>query len=1762
WTTGSGTSFELAEGTYTGVQVRSTDVAGNVSAPAALGPVTIDVTIISPTIELASDTGGSGTDGVTSDGTVTVGGLEPGATFEYSTDGGTTWTAGSGGSFELAEGTYTDVQVRSIDGAGNVSTPAALGPVTVDTSVAALSASLATDSGASPSDRVTNDATIVIGNLEAGATWQYSLDGGTTWATGTGTSFELVDGVYTGVQVRQTDLAGNVSTATTLAPFTIDTAIVPLSAVLVNDTGASGSDGVTSDGTILVGDLEPGATWQYSTDGGVTWVAGTGNSFALAEGVYTDVQVRQTDVAGNVSTPFSLGAVTVDNTVPGPLTIALVNDTGISGSDQITSDGRVTVGGLEDDASFEYSLDGGVTWQVGTGDGFTLAEGTYADVRVRQIDLAGNGGGDASLGATRVDASAATPAVALVADTGASGSDGVTNNGAVAVSGLEAGARFEYSLNGGTTWLAGSGTGFTLAAGTYTGVQVRQIDVAGNVSAVAQLGTVTVDTTVSAPTLALAADTGTSPTDLVTSDGTVVVGALEAGASWEYSIDGGTTWLAGTGTSFELTDGTYASVQVRQTDVAGNVSTTTSLGPIVVETMAGDLTVSLENDTGASAADGVTNDGTVLVGAIEAGATFQYSLDGGATWQAGTGSSFELAPGTYTDVQVRQVDGAGNIGAATSLGRVTVDTTLPGALTPTLANDTGVSGSDRITSNGAVTVGGIEPGARFEYSTNGGVTWQAGTGNGFTLTPGTYTDVQVRQTDLAGNLGPATSLGAVTVDVTVAPLTVALVADTGVSGTDRITSDATVAIGNLEAGATWQYSLNGGASWVSGTGGSFELADGTYANVQVRQIDRAGNVSSATALAPVTVDTTIVAPTIGLVADTGTSPTDRVTNDATVTVGGIEAGATWQYSLNGGATWLAGSGGSFELPEGVNASVQVRQTDLAGNVSAVAVLAPVTVDTIIAAPTLGLVTDTGTSATDRITSDGTVVIGNLEAGATWQYSTNGGTTWINGTGTSFELAEGTYSNVQVRQTDRAGNVSAVTSIGAVTIDFPDAVNDVASLNMGAQTSVTRPSATDGSVTVVGLLESDIGADETTTITVPTDRTGSVRIEVSQAALVAVADAFRLDVIDAQGNVVYSAVTQNSLVGDVAGLNVLGLTGDNRLVAIVEGLPPGDYRVVVRNDESTLARLLDTDGGGVSLTELGQAGVVLGPQNQTLVLDAVEQALGGGVLGATARGLLSTTLGLTTNLGVGGLVGILTTLLSNPLIGAPQLLNSVLGAVSNTLLSNTLTLLQSTSVTTQVTEYEYANETLSGNAILGNAAGGRDDLGGGAVITQITNSDGTTIGLPGSGTISIAGEYGVLTISSSGAYSYEAYGNPNSVGRSDVFTYTLSDGVVSDTATITIGLQGTAVSAGDDVASAAVRWVNAANNEFFNASGTIVGVVLPTTYDSARFVIGNNQAVTGSATIVSTATVAGNGTLLVQELVGTTWTTVRSVNYTVLAGVLGEVARIDLSTLGLDAGTYRVQATLRGVLSAVTVNTDVNVTYLDQFVHNGSTNATGNILTNDHPGSLLTELEVYNRATGTYRDVDIGNPVTVNGLYGALTLNADGSYVYRPFDTLPYFNTPRVDSFDYHLVHPSGQVAEGTLDVTVRPNGAGVTSTFQASAFSAETGGLETDSVHIDSLLATASADEHAAPTARSAPEPTGITVYDMFEGQGTLESVLDNYLKTSQSHEDHGTSAVPNPANDASDTSIAAVPEADPLGYLVLHPNDPNADQWHNQSLI
>ena len=99
--------------------------------------------------------------------------------------------------------------------------------------------------------------------------------------------------------------------------------------------------------------------------------------------------------------------------------------------------------------------------------------------------------------------------------------------------------------------------------------------------------------------------------------------------------------------------------------------------------------------------------------------------------------------------------------------------------------------------------------------------------------------------------------------------------------------------------------------------------------------DQSGNESNQSPALTVTVDTT--APNTGSIAltvDDGISSSDGISSNGSITVSGLESGATWEYSTNSGSSWSVGTGTTFTLSVGSYGSgtIKVRQTDAAGNI--------------------------------------------------------------------------------------------------------------------------------------------------------------------------------------------------------------------------------------------------------------------------------------------------------------------------------------------------------------------------------------------------------------------------------------------------------------------------------------------------------------------------------------------------------------------------------------------------------------------------------------------------------------------------------------------------------------------------------------------------------------------------------------------------------------------------------------------------------------
>ncbi|MBJ8457495.1 hypothetical protein I6M90_15665, partial [Acinetobacter bereziniae] len=562
---------------------------------------------------------------------------------------------------------------------------------TVDTTIA-IPGIVINDTGISNTDNVTYDRKMTVTNLETGATWQYSLDGGATWTTGTGNTFNAnTNTTYNSgqIQVRQTDIAGNTATGSNSATIVIDTTLTVPTLALAHDTGAGSNDGITRDGTVSVTNFDPDTVrWSYSINSGTTWITGAGSSFVVPEGVYPQGQIRVKveNLAGIESQAAYSGQVVVDQTVSTP--IISINDTGISNTDNVTYDRTITVSNLDSDATWQYSLNGGVTWTTGTGNTFNANTNTTynpGQIQVRQTDIAGNTATGSNSATIVIDTTLTVPTLALTNDTGAGSNDGITSDGTVNVTNFDPDTvRWSYSINGGTTWITGTGSSFVVPAGTYPQGQIRVKveNLAGIESQTAYSGQVVVDQTVSTPIISIN-DTGISNSDNVTSDRTIKVSNLDSDATWQYSLNGGMTWTTGTGNTFNANiNTTYnpGQIQVRQTDVAGNTATGSNSATVVIDSTpptASATITGMTSDTGIPN-DWITTDRTLTIngsisGTLAVGEIIQISKDGGNTWITATvsGNTWSavdpsILPFGNVTYQTRVVDSAGNIGLTTN----------------------------------------------------------------------------------------------------------------------------------------------------------------------------------------------------------------------------------------------------------------------------------------------------------------------------------------------------------------------------------------------------------------------------------------------------------------------------------------------------------------------------------------------------------------------------------------------------------------------------------------------------------------------------------------------------------------------------------------------------------------------------------------------------------------------------------------------------------------------------------------------------------------------------------------------------------------------------------------------------------------------------------------------------------------------------------------------------------------------------------------
>ncbi|EIU6597956.1 non-fimbrial adhesin SiiE [Salmonella enterica] len=945
---------DMPEGQHTLI-VEVTDGAGNKMTGTL--DFTIDITLLTPTIELApdQDTGQNKNDNLTSvtQPVFVLGSIdkdvrhvelsiEHNGTFKtvVLTESADGWRYRPDSA--LADGSYT-FTVTVTDVAGNQQTSAPL-KVTIDGTLTTPVIELAAgeDSG-TVGDRLTNhdrpvfdirqvdsDVTRVMVKVtyngkthEEAAVFtngQWRFTPSASWADG---SYQLA--------VVVEDLAGNVKESAPLE-VRIDTTTTINNIVLLNDTGVQNDQltnvakpsfriDVPGDVIQVRVTLDGGANWNVirkNADG--QWIFDSPNT--LVDSTYT-LRVEATDEAGNIANKDLVFNIDTNIQVP---TIALDagQDTGANTADNITNISRptFTIGNVDPDViKVVVTIDGhdynatkvGAGWQFTPGN--AIPDGSY-NITVTVEDKAGNTATSKPLPVV-IDTTAEIESVTLVTDSGDSDVDNITKVDKPQFSIVTADdiTHVRVKIDNAANWIeltkGGDGrwifnVGSALPDGKHT-LLVDVTDIAGNVAQ--ETLQFTIDTTLREPTIVLdpTHDTGDDTNDNLTriNKPVFIIGNVDNDVSHiVVHIDGRDYTIENTGGNLTFTpdqplsDGQHT-ISVTVTDIAGNTKTSAEL-QIEIDTQVQIDSVTLTTDSGVNDHDNVTN---------------------------ATRPSFEIA--------------------------------TPDDVTSVLVSFDGVNWTP-ISKNAA---------GQWEFTA------------GSALPDGHYT-LHVQATDRAGNTANST-LG-FTVDTQIDGLSVVMLDDAGKDSTDGITNITSprFEISAREPLQSVTVILNGKSSTLTqGAGNKWlftpdtPLVDGTY-KIEIVAEDIAGNKISKEV--SFTIDTIVSDPSIDLLDadDTGESAVDNITSvtKPRFVIGNVPAdidtvvirinGVSYPVTANGNNLW------EFQVPVALNDGVYeavVVFRDIAGNTSETKL--PFTIDTTTSVSVrMEPASDTGSSNSDNLTN--------------------------------------------------------------------------------------------------------------------------------------------------------------------------------------------------------------------------------------------------------------------------------------------------------------------------------------------------------------------------------------------------------------------------------------------------------------------------------------------------------------------------------------------------------------------------------------------------------------------------------------------------------------------------------------------------------------------------------------------------------------------------------------------------------------------------
>lgn len=425
-----------------------------------------------------------------------------------------------------------------------------------------------------------------------------------------------------------------------------------------------------------------------------------------------------------------------------------------------------------------------------------------------------------------------------------------------------------------------------------------------------------------------------------------------------------------------------------------------------------------------------------------------------------------------------------------------------------------------------------------------------------------------------------------------------------------------------------------------------------------------------------------------------------------------------------------------------------------------------------------------------------------------------------------------------------------------------------------------------------------------------------------------------------------------------------------------------------------------------------------------------------------------------------------------------------------LIGSILNLNLGTSISMEVTD---STKYVTGNVLHTDSDGDVGDTGNEITVSSI--QFGSQIETVTAGGVTINGTYGTLIIKSDGSYSYHANGTTG-VGQSDVFTYTITDGLGhTSSTTLTMNIESTPPVAVDDIASLSaatamqsVTWTQSVSNLAVPNTAVAANATSAAKVTSQNFTIAEGREVDGASI---TLNLSGNRTSGLSLLNGDLSGTVTLIHHVTVGGVTTDVTVWTSSlTMALDgsllspssdtdtvtlnmvnggiplqlaagdytlsishtmhAGTalsYNLSASVAGTEILTDAHLTVGQSVAGNILDGSDANGTPDTLGSLHSGFTISGENNLGIATNwtfhsdgtvtndTGTSASNGNAV-LYGEYGILTINGQGGYTYQLNRGVNTDAITSKETFTYTLISSDGGSSTANLTIDLHPQIAG------------------------------------------------------------------------------------------------------------------------------